>query len=235
VNAALVRVALPAAAVGMALIAEQRGMGILQLTDLPQALNIIIAVIALDLAIYLQHVMLHAVPLFWRVHRVHHADLDFDVTTGTRFHPIEILLSMVIKAAAIFLIGAPVLAVLIFEVLLNVTSMFNHSNIRMPRAVDRALRTLLVTPDMHRVHHSIHGDETNRNFGFSLSWWDRIFGTYQEEPRDGHGNMVIGIPTIRDPSHCMTFVGVLSIPFLEDRSRDRAAGDRLAGPAHRRG
>jgi sterol desaturase/sphingolipid hydroxylase (fatty acid hydroxylase superfamily) len=186
-----------------------------------------LAVIALDLAIYLQHVMFHAVPLLWRLHRVHHADLDFDVTTGTRFHPIEMLLSMAIKAAAIFVIGAPVVAVLIFEIVLNLTSMFNHSNIRIPGTVDAALRLFLVTPDMHRIHHSVYGDETNRNFGFNLSWWDRIFGTYRGQPRSGHEQMTIGIPSFRDPRHCITLAGILSLPFLTERNAARSRPEEL--------
>ena len=223
INGVLVRAVAPAAAVGVAMLAEQRGTGLLHAVEMPQPLEILLAVLALDLAIYLQHVMFHAVPLLWRLHRVHHADLDFDVTTGTRFHPIEILLSMAIKAAAIFLIGASVFAVLIFEIVLNLTSMFNHSNIRISKAVDAALRLFIVTPDMHRVHHSIHGDETNLNFGFNLPWWDRIFGTYRSQPRSGHEQMVIGIPSFRDPRHCITLPGMLSLPFLGER-HDAAAG-----------
>jgi sterol desaturase/sphingolipid hydroxylase (fatty acid hydroxylase superfamily) len=232
-NTVLVRALFPAAAVGMAIVAEQRGMGLLYLADMPQPLNIIIAVIALDLAIYLQHVMFHAVPLLWRLHRAHHADLDLDVTTGTRFHPIEMLLSMILKAAAIFLIGAPVLAVLAFEIALNVTSMFNHSNIRVPRALDAFARLFIVTPDMHRVHHSLHPDETNRNFGFNLPWWDHLFGTYKAQPRSGHEGMAIGIPSLQDPRHCISFLGVLSIPFLGERDGDAPGHDRLPGSAVR--
>ncbi|MBX9812182.1 MAG: sterol desaturase family protein [Burkholderiales bacterium] len=197
VNGALVRAIFPAAAVGIAMVADQRSIGLLHFLELPMPLKIILAIIALDLAIYLQHVMFHAVPLLWRLHRVHHADLDFDVTTGTRFHPIEILLSMVIKMAAIFLIGAPVLAVLIFEIVLNLTSMFNHSNIRIPKSADGLLRLFIVTPDMHRVHHSIEPAETNSNFGFNLPWWDRLFGTYRPEPAAGHELMTIGIEQFR--------------------------------------
>lgn len=216
VNGVLIRAIAPAAAVGLAVLAEQRGTGLLHAVAWPLPLKIILAVIALDLAIYLQHVMFHAVPLLWRLHRVHHADLDFDVTTGTRFHPIEMLLSMAIKAAAIFVLGVPVAAVLIFEIVLNLTSMFNHSNIRIPGAVDATLRLFLVTPDMHRVHHSVYGDETNRNFGFNLSWWDHVFGTYRSEPRAGHEQMAIGIPAFRDARRCVTLPGILSLPFLGD-------------------
>ena len=217
-NTGLVRAIAPAAAVGIAIAVSARGIGLLPALDWPLWLEVLLAVLVLDLAIYLQHVMFHAVPLLWRVHRVHHADLDLDVTTGTRFHPIEILLSLAIKAAVIFIIGAPVLAVLIFEAVLNVTSMFNHANIRIPHAADRALRWFLVTPDMHRVHHSIYADETNRNFGFNLPWWDRIFGTYRGQPRSGHERMVIGIPAFRLPSVCATLIGMLRMPFIVDAS-----------------
>ena len=158
-----------------------------------------VAVIALDLVIWMQHVMVHAVPVLWRLHQVHHADLDFDVTTGARFHPIEIALSMLIKLATISVLGPPVLAVLIFEVLLNATAMFNHGNVRLPAALDRVLRWFVVTPDMHRVHHSVEADETNSNFGFNLPWWDRLFGTYRAQPRAGHDAMTIGIDGHTDP------------------------------------
>jgi sterol desaturase/sphingolipid hydroxylase (fatty acid hydroxylase superfamily) len=159
-----------------------------------------LAVLLLDLAIYGQHVLFHAVPVLWRLHRMHHADLEFDVTTGLRFHPVEIVLSMLIKFAVIVVVGAPALAVLIFEVLLNATSMFNHSNVRMPAGIDAVLRWLVVTPDMHRVHHSIVARETHSNFGFNLPWWDRLFGTYRPQPEAGHERMTLGIPAFRDKS-----------------------------------
>jgi len=174
------------------------------------------------------------VPLLWRLHRAHHADLEIDVTTGTRFHPLEMLLSMGIKAAAILVIGAPVLAVLLFEIALNATSMFNHSNVRLPLRFDAALRWIVVTPDMHRVHHSIRREETNRNFGFNFPWWDRLFGTYLRQPRDGHERMTIGIPEFRDAASCTTFSGILALPFIRRRGDAAGAGDRLdhgPGPA----
>ena len=213
INTGMVRLVAPAAAVGIALAVEQRGAGLLHMVGWPPLLEIVLAVLALDLAIYLQHVMFHAVPLLWRLHRMHHADLDFDVTTGTRFHPVEMLLSLGIKAAVIFLTGAPVAAVLLFEILLNVTAMFNHSNIRMPVAVDAVLRLLVVTPDMHRIHHSLDTEETNRNFGFNLPWWDRLFGTYRDQPRLGHDRMVIGTPAFRDARQCATLGDMLLMPF----------------------
>jgi sterol desaturase/sphingolipid hydroxylase (fatty acid hydroxylase superfamily) len=227
VNAVVVRAVAPAAAVGIAMLSEQRGIGLLHALEMPQPLGILLAVLALDLAIYLQHVMFHAVPLLWRLHRVHHADLDIDVTTGTRFHPIEILLSLAIKAAAIFLIGASVFAVLIFEIVLNLSSMFNHSNIRIPKLADAVLRLFIVTPDMHRVHHSIHRDETDRNFGFNLTWWDHIFGTYRGQPRGGHEKMLIGIPSFRDPRHCVTLPGILAMPFVKERNTAAARPEDL--------
>ena len=213
-NTVLLRLLFPAAAVGLALLGAERGWGLLNNLALPGWLAVLAAVIALDLAIYLQHVMFHAVPALWRLHRVHHADLDFDVTTGGRFHPIEILLSMLIKFAVIASLGAPALAVLIFELLLNATSMFNHSNVRMPQRLDRMLRLFVVTPDMHRVHHSVEDDETNSNFGFNLPWWDRLLGTYRDQPRAGHQGMTIGIRTFREPRLCARLLGMLAIPFI---------------------
>lgn len=198
-NSVLIRAALPVAAVGLAAFATERGMGLFNLFQVPHPLPILLSVLALDLAIYLQHLMFHAVPLFWRLHRVHHADLDFDVTTGARFHPFEIGLSMLIKFAVILALGPPAVAVLVFEVLLNASSMFNHGNVRIPAAIDRVLRWLVVTPDMHRVHHSIDPRETNSNFGFSVPWWDRLFGTYRAEPQAGHEAMTIGIDRFRAP------------------------------------
>ncbi len=199
VNTGLVRIVFPTAAVGLALVGEARGWGLLNAVELPSWMKIAIAVVALDLVIYLQHVMFHAVPAFWRLHRMHHADLDIDVTTGARFHPVEILLSMLIKLATVAALGAPALAVLIFEVLLNATSMFNHSNVRMPATLDRVLRWIVVTPEMHRVHHSILPYETNSNFGFNAPWWDRLFGTYRAQPEAGHEGMTIGLTQFREP------------------------------------
>ncbi|NNJ95437.1 MAG: sterol desaturase family protein [Halobacteria archaeon] len=212
-NTVLLRVLFPTAAIGVALTAQQQQWGVLNQLDWPVWLASLLAVIVLDAAIYLQHVMFHAIPAFWRLHRVHHADMDFDVTTGARFHPVEIILSMLIKFAVIVLLGPPLVAVVIFEVLLNATSMFNHGNVRIPRPLDRVLRWLIVTPDMHRVHHSHLEHETNSNFGFNLSLWDRLFGTYRDQPQDGHTDMVIGIDTWRDPAHCIRLPGLLLMPF----------------------
>ena len=197
-NTVLARLAFPVAAVGTAALTEQRGWGIFNVFDVPEMAAIVISVVALDFAIYLQHVLFHAVPSLWRLHRMHHADLDFDVTTGARFHPIEILLSMGLKLGAVSALGAPAVAVIVFEVLLNGTAMFNHGNIRIATAVDTVLRWFVVTPDMHRVHHSAVPREANSNFGFSLPWWDRLFGTYRDQPADGHEGMNIGIAQFRD-------------------------------------
>ena len=198
-NSVVVRLLIPTAAVGLALIGAERGWGLLNNIALPYWLAVLVAVALLDLAIYLQHVMVHAVPVLWRLHRMHHADLDFDVTTGARFHPVEILLSMIIKMAVVIALGPPAVAVLIFEVLLNATAMFNHSNVRIPLALDAVVRLVVVTPDMHRVHHSATPREANSNFGFNLPWWDRLFGTYRAQPAAGHEAMTIGIEQFRTP------------------------------------
>jgi len=196
-NTVLLRIVFPTAAVGLALIGEQGGWGLLNYYPVPYWLAVVASVAFFDFAIYLQHVMFHAVPALWRLHRMHHADLDFDVTTAARFHPIEILLSMIIKFGVVVALGAPPLAVLLCEVLLNTTAMFNHGNVRLPLELDRVLRWFVVTPDMHRVHHSVIVDETNSNFGFNLPWWDRLFGTYRAQPRQGHEAMTIGIEDFR--------------------------------------
>ena len=193
----LVRLTFPIVAVGLAVTASQRGWGLFNVIEAPPWLALLLSLLVLDLVIYLQHVMFHAVPALWRLHRMHHADLEFDVTTGLRFHPVEILLSMAIKLAAIMALGPPAVAVLVFEVLLNATALFNHSNVRIPLGVDRVLRLFVVTPDMHRVHHSIFPSETNSNFGFNIPWWDRLLGTYQAQPRAGHEAMTIGIEQFR--------------------------------------
>src|SRR5256714_7015005 len=198
-DALLVRFLIPVAAVGMAVIAAQRGWGLLNITPWPEWLEALFGFLALDLAIYAQHVAFHKVPLLWRLHRMHHADLDIDVSTGLRFHPIEIILSMLIKIAVVILVGVPAVAVIAFEVVLNATSMFNHSNAAMPVGLDRVVRLLVVTPDMHRVHHSVLRHETDSNFGFNLPWLDRLFGTYPPQPEAGHARMTIGLPIFRDP------------------------------------
>jgi sterol desaturase/sphingolipid hydroxylase (fatty acid hydroxylase superfamily) len=212
-NTLLLRLVFPLAAAGIAALGAANGWGLLNHYEVPFWLAVPVAVIAMDFAIWLQHVMVHAVPALWRLHRVHHADLDYDVTTGARFHPVEIALSMLIKFATIAVLGPPVVAVVIFEVLLNATAMFNHGNIRIPAGVDRVLRWFVVTPDMHRVHHSVEDDETNSNFGFNLPWWDRLFGTYRAQPRAGHQAMTIGIHGHRDPHEVARLDGMLMLPF----------------------
>lgn len=226
-NTVMLRLLLPMAAVGMALYANEQGFGVLSYLELPYWLAFVFAVIALDLTMYLQHVMVHAIPLLWRLHRVHHADLDVDVTTGARFHPIEVIVSMLIKLSAIAFLGAPAGAVITFEILLNGLAMFNHGNVRIAPAFDRALRWFVVTPDMHRIHHSIERDETNSNFGFNVPWWDRIFGTYREHPRAGHDQMALGIPTYREPRRCDRLWSMLAMPFWS-RPRDQSAPRRAA-------
>jgi len=213
-NNVVLRLVFPAAAVGVAVFAREQGWGLFNYIDAPFWLAVVASVVIMDFFIWLQHVMVHAVPLLWRLHRVHHADLDFDVTTGARFHPLEILLSLLIKFAVILLLGPPVLAVVVFEVVLNAMAMFNHTNVRLPLNVDRWLRRFVVTPDMHRVHHSTEDDETNSNFGFNLSWWDRLFGTYRAQPRAGHEGMTIGIRTFTEDRWCSWLPGMLAIPFV---------------------
>ena len=211
IGTAVVRGLFPVLAVTFA--ANESTMGLLHQVPLPFFVRVVIGVLALDLIIYGQHVMFHSIPLLWRLHMMHHADLDMDVTTGLRFHPVEIVLSMGIKLAAILLVGPPVLAVILFEILLNATSMFNHGNIRMPAGLDSLLRLFVVTPDMHRVHHSVVILETNSNFGFNLPWWDRLFGTYRAQPAAGHDDMVLGLSQFRNPQR-LTLPWLLALPFI---------------------
>lgn len=213
-NSFIVRLLFPAAAVGVASFARQQGWGLFNYVELPFWFSAAVSIIIMDFVIYLQHVMVHAIPVLWRLHRVHHADLDYDVTTGSRFHTLEIILSMFIKFATILLLGPPVVAVIAFEIILNATAMFNHGNISLHRKLDKLLRWFLVTPDMHRVHHSTEDDEANSNFGFSLPWWDRLFGTYRDQPRGGHQAMHIGIHKYRDTRQVAWLPGMLALPFI---------------------
>lgn len=217
-NPLSVRLLFPIFPAAMALLAAERQWGLLNNITLPYWLEIAIGVIVLDFTIYLQHVLHHAIPALWRLHMMHHADLDYDLTTGLRFHPIEIIISMGIKLMMIAALGPPALAVLIFEVVLNATAMFNHSNIHIPIAVDRVLRLFVVTPDMHRVHHSVIIRETNSNYGFSLPWWDRLLGTYKDQPDKGHTEMVIGLSQFRDPQK-LSLLRLLILPFVGDPGR----------------
>ena len=189
----LMSVLMPLLAVGAAIDAAAQGWGLFNMIALPIWVEVVAAMVILDLAIWAQHLVFHKVPVLWRLHRVHHADRDFDVTTALRFHPVEIAASMIIKIGMVYLLGAPALGVVLFEVILNGSAMFNHANMRLPLGLDRWLRLVLVTPDMHRVHHSVHRDETDSNYGFCLSVWDRMFKTYTDQPRDGHDDMVIGL------------------------------------------
>ena len=212
-NSYILRLLFPAAAIGVAITAAQQGWGLFNIYQPPLYVSLIASIVIMDFVIYIQHVMVHAIPALWRLHRVHHADPDYDVTTGARFHTLEILLSMLIKFATILLLGPPVVAVILFEIILNATSMFNHGNIRLPFAVDRLLRWIVVTPDMHRVHHSVEDDEANSNFGFSLPWWDRLFGTYRDQPRGGHEAMKIGIHKYHEAKDVSWISGMLMLPF----------------------
>ncbi|MBS3920341.1 MAG: sterol desaturase family protein [Deltaproteobacteria bacterium] len=213
IDTLVLRLFLPIQAMGIAFYAQNRGWGLLNHVSLPNWLEIVIGVLVLDFVIYLQHAMFHFIPLFWRLHRVHHTDLDFDFTTGIRFHPIEILLSMGIKMAVVITLGPSPLAVILFEIVLNATSMFNHGNVRLPVSIDRILRLFVVTPEMHRVHHSVLIKEFNSNFGFNLPWWDRILGTYRAQPEAGHEGMTIGLAQFRNPS-AITLPHLLILPFL---------------------
>ena len=218
------RIVAPTGAVGFALFAEERGWGLFNMVALPVWLELLLALFLLDLAIYLQHRLFHYVPVLWRLHRMHHADLDVDVTTGARFHPVEILLSLGIKFLVVVPLGAPPLAVLLFEIALNATSMFNHTNVWLPPAIERLLRWLVVTPDMHRVHHSIIRRETDSNFGFNFPWWDRLFGTYRPRPEAGHEAMTLGIGQFRDPRE-LRLDRMLTQPFRDDPGAAEKAGE----------
>lgn len=214
-NTVLLRVVFPTTAIALALSVGESGTGLLNHFAVPYFAAVVLSILLLDLVIYLQHLMFHAVPVLWRLHRMHHADLDFDVTTGARFHPVEIVLSMLIKFAAIAVLGPPAVAVLVFEILLSATAMFNHANVRIPPAWDRVLRWIVVTPDMHRVHHSVNAPETNSNFGFNLPWWDRLFGTYRAQPAAGHERMTIGIGQFRTARE-LWLDRMLAMPLHDD-------------------
>jgi sterol desaturase/sphingolipid hydroxylase (fatty acid hydroxylase superfamily) len=216
VDIVAVRLVAPTAVVGVALFATERGWGLFPAIGAPAWAAAVLGVIALDLTIYIQHVVFHHVPLLWRLHRMHHADLDIDVTTGLRFHPLEILLSLAIKMTAVVALGVPALAVVIFEVLLNATSMFNHSNVKLPAWLEPIARWIVVTPQMHQVHHSIERRETDSNFGFNLPWWDRLFGTYRAKPAAGEHGMTIGLPVFRDAAESR-LLPLLTQPFRDEK------------------
>jgi len=233
VDTVFLRLAFPVLAVGVAVAAGDAGWGLFNALDWPLWLEVLLAFAILDLTIYLQHVLFHAVPALWRLHRMHHADLEVDTTTGLRFHPLEILASMAIKLAVVGAIGAPAVVVIVFEVVLNASALFNHANVRLPKRLDALLRLVIVTPDMHRVHHSIIPAETNSNFGFNLPWWDRLFGTYLAQPREGHHGMTIGIEQFRTRRD-LWIDAMLVQPFrgrAQDYSINRGDGDGKAKPA----
>jgi sterol desaturase/sphingolipid hydroxylase (fatty acid hydroxylase superfamily) len=211
-NGFLVRFIFGAGATGFAIIVQDRGWGVLNIIETPLWLQVAISLIVLDFIIYMQHLIFHHVPLLWRLHKVHHTDLDYDVTTGARFHPFEIMLSMGIKMGAIFFLGAPPISVILFEIALNASAMFNHGNVSLPERADKLIRLVIVTPDMHRVHHSVVIREFNSNFGFSVSWWDRIFGTYKASPEKGHLDMNIGRASHREQNR-LNYFYLLAIPF----------------------
>lgn len=214
-NTALVPLLVPIVAMSMAKLAHDNGWGLFNYYSVPYPVVFVCTVVMLDFVIYMQHVMFHHVPILWRLHRVHHSDVDLDVTSGTRFHIIEIMISMGIKVCAIALLGAPIMAVLAFEVILNATAMFNHANIRLPLSLDRVLRLFLVTPDMHRIHHSVILEELNTNYGFSVPWWDYLCGTYREQPVEGHEGMTIGISKFRNNKD-QYLHRLLIQPFLDE-------------------
>jgi len=223
-NGLAVRLAVPVLAVSAAQEVTARAWGLFNLLDVPFWLACGVSLLALDLAIYAQHVIFHKAPWLWRLHRMHHTDTGFDVSTALRFHPLEIMLSMLIKVTLVVVLGTPAVAVLLFEIILNATAMFNHGNVRLPETADRVLRLFLVTPDMHRVHHSIHREETDSNFGFNLPWWDHLFGTYRAQPRDGHAGMAIGLEIFRD-YRSLSLPWLLLQPFLK-ASISGVAGNR---------
>jgi len=212
-NSILVKIIFPLLPVSLALLAQKNNWGIFNNIQLPYELVFILSIVFFDFIIYLQHVMFHSLPILWRLHMMHHIDLDIDVTTALRFHPIEIIISAIIKLAVIMIIGPPVLSVLVFEIILNGTAMFNHSNVKMPRWLDRIIRLVIVTPDMHRIHHSVTIRETNSNFGFNLSWWDKLFGTYRSEPFLTHETMSIGHSLYRNEKQLNLFY-ILAVPFI---------------------
>ena len=217
INTALLRLLMPLSLVGIAIAVEQEHFGVLHRVSIPMWSKITGTVLALDLAVYAQHVAMHKIPLLWRLHLVHHADPGFDVTTGIRFHTLEILVSATYKAAVVALLGLPAVGVLVFEVILNATSMFSHGNVRLPFRAERVVRTCFVTPDMHRVHHSTIPEETNSNFGFNTSWWDRLFRTYRDQPSGGHSEMQIGLTNEREERRVARLPGMLLLPFTASR------------------
>ena len=224
VDTIVLRTVPPITAVGVAALAHARGWGFLgAIVSLPAWLDVVMSVVLLDLAIYFQHRLFHAVPALWRLHRVHHTDPELDLTTGVRFHPVEMLLSVGFKAGVVAILGPPVVAVVLFEVLLNAGSLFSHANLRLPATIDGVLRAVVVTPDMHRVHHSADPTETNTNFGFTLSWWDRFLGTYRGQPKSGHDALAIGVEGFAAHA-ALSLYRLLIQPLLKGPASRRAVG-----------
>ncbi len=221
-NTLVARFAIPLTAVEAAAWSHERGLGVFSVLEWPEWMEFVLAVVLLDLAIYVQHVIFHRIPILWRLHRVHHADLDLDVTSGLRFHTLEIALSMLLKIGLVGLLGASPGAVMAFEIMLNAGSLFSHSNVRIPLALDRWLRWVLVTPDMHRVHHSVDVSETNSNYGFHWPWWDYLFRTYRDQPQAGHLAMTIGLESPREPAQVVSLLGLLAMPFQREPSGSKS-------------
>ena len=213
-NTLVVRISFPIAGVAAAMLAQERQWGLLNQLPLAAWLNILVFLLLFDLAIYWQHRLFHVVPWLWRFHRMHHTDVDYDLTTGSRFHPCSILISAAIKIALVIVLGASAAAILTAEVVLNVTAMFNHSNLKLPQSMDHKLRKILVTPDMHRIHHSTDSIEHNANFGFNFPWWDRIFGSYLDQPKMSHEDMDIGITGFQERKSIDIFT-LLIQPFTK--------------------
>ncbi|PCH47122.1 MAG: fatty acid hydroxylase [Hyphomicrobiales bacterium] len=213
IDSVVVRLLFPAAAVGIAIWAQGEGYGLFNMVSVPIWLAGLASIIILDFAVWLSHLLSHKIPIIWRLHRMHHSDRDFDVSTAIRFHPIEIVVSMIYKVAWVVALGAPAWSVILFEIILNGVAMFNHSNTKLPLSVDRILRLFIVTPDMHRVHHSTHPDETDSNYGFNFPFWDRLFGTYTDQPELGHDKMEIGLAAWRD-ERPDKLAWALSVPLL---------------------
>jgi len=214
-NSLLLRIFFPTAAIGVAIYTNNNSIGLFNFFELPFIPRVILSILLLDLIIYTQHRFFHTIDFFWKFHKVHHSDMDYDVTTGFRFHPLEILLSMIIKIFFIFILGVPIIAVLIFEVILSTLAVFNHSNINLPKKLDKILRYFIVTPDMHRIHHSVYSDELNSNYGFNLTLWDRLFKTYKESPKDSYTTMTIGLKNAQDENKTVSILSILKLPFLK--------------------
>ena len=212
IGSAALRLLLPILALSMATIAAAKGWGLFNIVNWPALVEVVLAIVLLDLAIYAQHVATHRIPLLWRLHKVHHADRDLDVSSGFRFHPLETIASMGYKIAIVALLGPAVVAVFIFELLLGTLPMFNHANLHLPAWLDRVLRRIVVTPDMHRVHHSTIARETNSNYGFNLALWDHVFGTYRDQPERGHTGMDIGLDEY-DGAAASSLLSSLAMPF----------------------